>query len=320
MKRIGILTSGGDAPGMNAAVRAITRKAIFDGLEVYGINYGYAGLVAGDIHKLDIADVGDKIQRGGTFLYSARYPEFATEEGQLKGIEQLKRFGIEGLVVIGGDGSYHGAMALTRHGFPAIGIPGTIDNDIPGTDYTIGFDTAINTVLESIDRIRDTATSHVRTFIIEVMGRGAGDIALWSGVAGGADDIIIPEHDFDMACVAARIREGRDRGKKHCMIILAEGVMGGNDFAEQLATYGDFHARVTVLGHVVRGGTPSARDRVLATKFGYHAVELLEQGKGGLCVGIRDDEIVASDIIDTLENGKHKPDLSLYTINQEISF
>lgn len=320
MKRIGILTSGGDAPGMNAAVRAVTRKAIFDGLEVYGINYGYAGLVAGDIHKLDIADVGDKIQRGGTFLYSARYPEFATEEGQLKGIEQLKRFGIEGLVVIGGDGSYHGAMALTRHGFPAIGIPGTIDNDIPGTDYTIGFDTAINTVLESIDRIRDTATSHVRTFIIEVMGRGAGDIALWSGVAGGADDIIIPEHDFDMACVAARIREGRDRGKKHCMIILAEGVMGGNDFADQLATYGDFHARVTVLGHVVRGGTPSARDRVLATKFGYHAVELLEQGKGGLCVGIRDDEIVASDIIDTLENGKHKPDLSLYTINQEISF
>lgn len=320
MKRIGILTSGGDAPGMNAAIRAVTRKAIHDGLEVYGINYGYAGLVAGDIRKLDIADVGDKIQRGGTFLYSARYPEFATEEGQLKGIEQLKRFGIEGLVVIGGDGSYHGAMALTRHGFPAIGIPGTIDNDIPGTDYTIGFDTAINTVLESIDRIRDTATSHVRTFIIEVMGRGAGDIAIWSGVAGGADDIIIPEHDFDMACVAARIREGRDRGKKHCMIILAEGVMGGNEFAEQLATYGDFHARVTVLGHVVRGGTPSARDRVLATKFGYHAVELLEQGKGGLCIGIRADEIIASDIIDTLENGKHKPDLSLYKINQEISF
>ena len=165
---------------------------------------------------------------------------------RLKGIEQLKKFGIEGLVVIGGDGSYHGAMALTRHGFPAIGIPGTIDNDIPGTDFTIGFDTAINTVLESIDRISDAATSHVRTFVIEVMGRGAGDIALWSGVAGGADEIIIPEHDFDMAVVANRIREGRDRGKKHCLIVLAEGVMGGNEFADKLSEYGDFHTRVSI--------------------------------------------------------------------------
>lgn len=320
MKRIAILTSGGDAPGMNAAIRAVTRKAIYDGLEVYGINYGFAGLVAGDIRKLEIADVGDKVQRGGTFLYSARYPEFATIEGQLKGIEQLKKFGIEGLVVIGGDGSYHGALALTKHGFPAVGIPGTIDNDIPGTDFTIGFDTAINTVLESIDRIRDTATSHVRTFIIEVMGRNAGDIALWAGVAGGADDIIIPEHDFDMAAVAKKIKEGRDRGKKHCLIVLAEGVMGGNDFADKLAEYGDFHARVSVLGHVVRGGSPSARDRVLASKFGWKAVELLKDNQGGLCIGIRDNEIVATDIVDTLENGKHHPDLSLYTLNQEISF
>ncbi len=320
MKRIAILTSGGDAPGMNAAIRAVTRKAIHEGMEVYGINYGYAGLVAGDIRKLDVADVGDKIQRGGTFLYSARYPEFATEKGQLKGIEQLKKFGIEGLVVIGGDGSYQGALALTKRGFPAVGLPGTIDNDIPGTDFTIGFDTAINTVLESVDRIRDTATSHVRTFIIEVMGRGAGDIALWAGVAGGADEIIIPEHEFDMKAVAQKIKEGRDRGKKHCLIILAEGVMGGNDFAEKLAEYGDFHARVTVLGHVVRGGSPSARDRVLASKFGSHAVELLKVGKGGLCIGIRDNEIVATDIVDTLENHKHKPDLSLYELNHEISF
>jgi len=320
MKRIGILTSGGDAPGMNAAIRAVVRKGIFDGLEVYGINYGYAGLVACAIRRVEVADVGDKIQRGGTFLYSARYPEFATQEGQLKGIEQLKKFGIEGLVVIGGDGSYHGAMALTRHGFPAIGIPGTIDNDIPGTDFTIGFDTAINTVLESIDRIRDTATSHVRTFVIEVMGRGAGDIALWSGVAGGADEIIIPEHDFDMQVVADRIREGRDRGKKHCLIVLAEGVMGGNDFADKLSEYGDFHTRVSILGHVVRGGSPSARDRVLASKFGSYAVELLQQGKGGLCIGIENNEMIASDIIDTLENNRHKPDLSLYNLNKEISF
>ncbi|OJG87449.1 6-phosphofructokinase [Enterococcus saccharolyticus] len=320
MKRIGILTSGGDAPGMNAAIRAVTRKAIFNGMEVYGINYGFAGLVAGDIRPLTIADVGDKIQRGGTFLYSARYPEFATEEGQLKGIEQLKAHGIEGLVVIGGDGSYHGALALTKRGYPAVGIPGTIDNDIPGTDFTIGFDTAINTVLDSLDRIRDTATSHVRTFIIEVMGRNAGDIALWAGVAGGADEIIIPEHDFDMSTVAKRIQEGRDRGKKHCLIVLAEGVMGGNEFADKLNEYGDFHARVTILGHVVRGGSPSARDRVLASKFGGYAVELLQQGKGGLCVGMLDNKVVASDIIDTLENGKHKPDLSLYALNQELSF
>ena len=320
MKRIAILTSGGDAPGMNAAVRAVTRKAIHEGMEVYGINYGYAGLVAGDIRKLDVPDVGDIIQRGGTCLYSARYPEFATEEGQLKGIEQLKKFGIEGLVVIGGDGSYHGALALTKRGFPAIGIPGTIDNDIPGTDFTIGFDTAINTVLDAIDRIRDTATSHVRTFIIEVMGRDAGDIALWAGVAGGADDIIIPEHEFDMAQVAERIRKGRDRGKKHCLIVLAEGVMPGHEFADKLAEHGDFHARVSVLGHIVRGGSPTARDRVLASKFGSHAVELLKEGKGGLCIGMLENKVVAADIVETLEQGKHKPDVSLYDLNHEISF
>ena len=319
MKRIAILTSGGDAPGMNAAARAVTRKAIYEGMEVYGINYGYAGLVAGDIRKLEIADVGDIIQRGGTFLYSARYPEFATQEGQLKGIEQLKKFGIEGLVVIGGDGSYHGALALTKHGFPAVGIPGTIDNDIPGTDYTIGFDTAINTVLDAVDKIRDTATSHVRTFVIEVMGRNAGDIALWAGVAGGADAIIVPEQEFDMKEVATKIAEGRERGKKHCLIMLAEGVMPGHEFAEKLSEHGDFHERVSVLGHIVRGGSPTARDRVLASKFGGKAVDLLKEGKGGLCVGIRNEEIVAADIVDTLENGKHKPDMSLYTLNQEIS-
>ncbi|WP_462259201.1 6-phosphofructokinase [Vagococcus teuberi] len=320
MKRIAILTSGGDAPGMNAAIRAVTRKAIYEGMEVYGINYGFAGLVAGDIRKLDVPDVGDIIQRGGTVLYSARYPEFATEEGQLKGIEQLNKFGIEGLVVIGGDGSYHGALALTKRGFPAVGIPGTIDNDIPMTDYTIGFDTAINTVLDAMDKIRDTATSHVRTFIIEVMGRDAGDIALWAGVAGGADDIIIPEHDFDMAQVAQKIREGRDRGKKHCLIVLAEGVMSGHKFADKLAEYGDFHARVSVLGHVVRGGSPSARDRVLASKFGGFAVDLLKNGQGGLCIGSVNNEIVANDIIETLEQKKHQPDLSLYDLNHQISF
>lgn len=319
MKRIGVLTSGGDSPGMNAAVRAVVRKALYEGMEVYGINYGFAGLVAGDIRKLTRRDVGDIIQRGGTFLYSARYPQFATEEGQLKGIEQLNRFGIEGLVVVGGDGSYRGAYALTKRGYPCIGLPGTIDNDIPGTDYTIGFDTAINTVLDALDRIRDTATSHVRTFVIEVMGRDAGDIALWAGVASGAEQIIIPEKGFDITGVADNIREGREKGKKHTIIILAEGVMDGKEFAEKLDAIDNFHVRVTVLGHVQRGGSPTARDRVLASQFGAGAVEYLKADKGGLCLGLRNEKIVAHDIVDILDNMKHKPNLDLYKLNKEIS-
>ena len=305
MKRIGILTSGGDAPGMNAAIRAVVRKSIFDGIEVYGINYGFAGLVAGDIRRLDVADVGDKIQRGGTFLYSARYPEFATEEGQLKGIEQLKKFGIEGLVVIGGDGSYHGAMALTKRGFPAVGIPGTIDNDIPGTDFTIGFDTAINTVLESIDRIRDTATSHVRTFVIEVMGRNAGDIALWAGIASGADQIIVPEEEYDINEVVRKVKEGYESGEKsHHIIVLAEGVMGAEEFAAKMKEAGDTSdLRATNLGHVIRGGSPTARDRVLASWMGAHAVDLLKEGIGGVAVGIHNEQLVESPILGTAEEG-----------------
>ncbi|MEC6747482.1 6-phosphofructokinase [Marinilactibacillus sp. XAAS-LB27] len=319
MKRIGVLTSGGDSPGMNAAVRAVVRKALYEGMEVYGINYGYAGLVAGDIRKLTRRDVGDIIQRGGTFLYSARYPQFATEEGQLKGIEQLNRFGIEGLVVIGGDGSYRGAYALTKHGYPCIGLPGTIDNDIPGTDFTIGFDTTINTVLDALDRIRDTATSHVRTFVIEVMGRDAGDIALWAGIASGAEQIIIPEMGFDLTAVADNIREGREKGKKHTIIVLAEGVMDGKEFAEKLDAIDNFHVRVTVLGHVQRGGSPTARDRVLASRFGASAVEYLKEDRGGLALGLINEQIVAHDIVDTLDNMKHKPNLELYKLNEEIS-
>ena len=319
MKRIGVLTSGGDAPGMNAARRAVVRKALHEGMEVYGVNYGYAGLVAGDIRKLTRRDVGDMIQRGGTFLYSARYPQFATEEGQLKGIEQLKRFGIEGLVVIGGDGSYRGAYALTKHGFPCVGIPGTIDNDIAGTDYTIGFDTTINTVLDALDRIRDTATSHVRTFVIEVMGRDAGDIALWTGVASGAEQIIVPEKGFDITEVANNIREGKEKGKKHSIIILAEGVMGGNEFAEKLDAIDNFHVRVTVLGHVQRGGSPTARDRVLASQFGAKAVDVLKEGKGGVCLGIVNEKIIVRDIVETLDNMTHTPNMDLFKLNEEIS-
>lgn len=320
LKRIAVLTSGGDAPGMNAAIRAVVRKGIYDGLEVYGINYGYAGMVAGDIRQLTVDDVGDTISRGGTVLYSARYPEFANIEGQQKGIEQLKKFGIDGLIVIGGDGSYRGGAALTKLGFPTIGIPGTIDNDIAGTDYTLGFDTAINTVLDSVDKIRDTATSHVRTFIIEVMGRNAGDIALWTGIGSGAESIVIPEVEFNMDEIVNEIEEGRRRGKKHTIILLAEGVMNGNDFAAELEKHKNYHTRVTVLGHVQRGGSPSARDRVLGSLFGYNAVQLLEEGKGGICVGIRGTEIVFNDIIETLETKRHVPYLSLYQINKEISF
>jgi len=320
MKRIAVLTSGGDSPGMNAAVRAVVREAIYEGIEIFGINYGYAGMVAGDIFPLDIASVGDKIQRGGTFLYSARYPEFATLEGQTAGIEQLKKHGIEGVVVIGGDGSYHGAMRLTEHGFPAIGIPGTIDNDIPGTDFTIGFDTAVNIALDALDRLRDTATSHVRTFVVEVMGRNAGDIALWAGVASGADDIVIPERDFNIDEIVTRVKEGHKRGKKHTLIVLAEGVMGGGEFAEKMKAAGDTSdLRVSILGHIQRGGSPTARDRVLASKMGSYAVKLLKEGTGGVAIGIRKEALVATDIIETLNNKKHHADLSLYDLNYKLS-
>lgn len=305
MKRIAVLTSGGDAPGMNAAVRAVVRKAIVEGMEVYGINRGYKGMVEGDIFPLSARGVSDRLTRGGTFLQSARYPEFKELEGQLKGIEQLKKHGIEGVVVIGGDGSYHGAMRLTEHGFPAIGVPGTIDNDIVGTDFTIGFDTAVNTATEALDKIRDTSFSHKRTFVVEVMGRNAGDIALWSGIASGADQIIIPEEEYDINDVVANIRDGYEKkGKNHHIIVLAEGVMRAEDFAEQLKAAGDTSdLRVTDLGHILRGGNPTPRDRVLASWMGAHAVELLKAGRGGLAVGVRNEELVESPILGTAEEG-----------------
>ncbi|NVY95746.1 6-phosphofructokinase [Lactobacillus sp. DCY120] len=318
MKKIGIMTSGGDAPGMNAAVRSVARRAMSLGIEVCGINYGYAGLVAGDIFPMNRSDVGGIINRGGTKLYSARYPEFAQESGQLKGIEQLKKFGIEALVVVGGDGSYHGALRLTEHGYNAIGLPGTIDNDIPYTDFTIGFDTAVNTVVESIDKIRDTAASHERIFVIEVMGRGAGDIALWAGVASGADEIVVPEREFKVEDIAQDIRNLRSRGKKHTIIVLAEGVMHADEFMQKLKQYGDFDARSTVLGHVQRGGSPTARDRVLASKMGAYAVDLLNEGKGGIAIGIEDNQLTYHNILDLFDS-KHKPDLSLYDINKSLA-
>ncbi|OLS41440.1 6-phosphofructokinase [Bacillus sp. MRMR6] len=318
MKRIGVLTSGGDSPGMNPAIRAVVRKAIFHGVEVFGIYGGYSGLISGNIKKLELGSVGDIIHRGGTMLHTARCPEFKTAEGQLKGIEHLKAQGIEGLVVIGGDGSYRGAKALTERGYPCVGVPGTIDNDIPGTELTIGFDTALNTVIDAVDKIRDTATSHERTFVIEVMGRDAGDIALWAGLAGGAETILIPEENYDMDEIAERLRKGQERGKKHSIIVIAEGVTSGTDFAKQLKEVADLDTRVSVLGHIQRGGSPTASDRVLASRLGARAVELLIEGKGGRAVGIEKNTLVDYDIIEALAR-KHTLDLDLFKLSKELS-
>jgi 6-phosphofructokinase 1 len=318
LKKIGVLTSGGDSPGMNPAIRAVVRKAIYHNLEVYGVYGGYTGLIAGNIQKLELGSVGDIIHRGGTMLHSARCPEFKTIEGQQKGIEQLKAHGIEGLVVIGGDGSYRGAKALTEQGYPCVGVPGTIDNDIPGTELTIGFDTALNTVIDAVDKIRDTATSHERTFVIEVMGRNAGDIALWAGLAGGAETILIPEENFDMDETVTRLKKGHERGKKHTIIIVAEGVCSGVEFAKRLEEITKFDTRVSVLGHIQRGGSPSAADRVLASKLGARAVELLIEGKGGRAVGVENNQLVDYDIIEALGR-KHKLDLNLYKLSKELS-
>jgi 6-phosphofructokinase 1 len=318
MKKIGVLTSGGDSPGMNPAIRAVVRKAIYHDLEVYGIYGGYAGLISGNIKKLELGSVGDIIHRGGTMLYSARCPEFKNKDVQQKGIEQLIAHGIEGLVVIGGDGSYRGAKALTEQGYPCVGIPGTIDNDIPGTEFTIGFDTALNTVIDAIDKIRDTATSHERTFVIEVMGRDAGDLALWAGLAGGAETVLIPEENYDMNEIADRLRKGHERGKKHSIIIVAEGVCSGIDFGKELKEKTNFDTRVSVLGHMQRGGSPSAFDRVLASRLGAKAVELLIEGKGGRAVGIEKNAVVDYDIIEALGRS-HTLDFDLARLSKELS-
>lgn len=318
MKRIGVLTSGGDSPGMNAAVRAVVRKGIYEGIEVFGVYNGYQGLIDGKISKLEAGDVGDIIQRGGTALYSARCPEFITDAGQEKAISHMKELGLEGLVVIGGDGSYRGAMALTKKGIPAVGVPGTIDNDIPGTDYTIGFDTALNTVIEAIDKIRDTATSHERTFIIEVMGRDAGDLALWAGLAGGAETILIPEQDFDLNDMIDRLEKGKKRGKKHSIIIVAEGVMSAQELANLLTEKSDTETRISVLGHIQRGGSPTARDRVLGSLFGARAVEALLEGDGGEAIGMVNNKVVAYDMEEAFKL-KRKADMSLYNLSKELS-
>lgn len=318
MKKIAVLTSGGDAPGMNAAIRAVVRKSIFHGLDIYGIENGFQGLMEGNIRKMEIGSVGDIIQRGGTILFSARSLEFKTEAGQQKGIDQLKKYGIEGLIVIGGDGSFRGAQKLTENGFPCIGVPGTIDNDIPGTDFTIGFDTALNTIIEAIDKIRDTATSHERTYVIEVMGRDAGDLALWAGLADGAESILIPEKKGDFQAVINKLKRGHERGKKHSIIILAEGVGSGFAYGKRIQDATDLETRVTVLGHIQRGGSPSASDRVLASRLGSKAVDLLLAGEGGKMVGIQQNKLVDHDILEILKQ-KHITNLDMYQLSNELS-
>ncbi|MFD1707946.1 6-phosphofructokinase [Siminovitchia sediminis] len=318
MKKIGVLTSGGDAPGMNAAIRAVVRKSIYHGLKVDGIYQGFSGLLSGNIKELSLGSVGDIIQRGGTILQSARCEEFKTEEGQKKALKSLKEHGVDGLVVIGGDGSYLGALALAQLGFPVIGVPGTIDNDIPGTHYTIGFDTALNTVLDAIDKIRDTATSHERTFIIEVMGRDAGDIALWAGLAGGAESILVPEEPYHLEDIARKIEQGLKRGKKHSVLIVAEGAASGPSFARELKEKTGLETRVSVLGHIQRGGTPTGFDRVLASRLGARAVELLIEGSSGRAVGFVNHELVDKDLY-TIFNEPKTSHHNLYQLSQELS-
>jgi 6-phosphofructokinase 1 len=318
MKRIGVLTSGGDAPGMNAAIRAVVRKAIFHDIEVYGIYYGYQGLIEGNIKRLEIGSVGDIIHRGGTILYSARSEEFRTESGQQQALASLNQYDLDGLVVIGGDGSIRGAQVLTALGMPCIGVPATIDNDIAKMDYTIGFDTALNTVIEAIDKIRDTATSHERTYVIEVMGRDAGDLALYAGLAGGAESIIIPEKKHDFSAVVHRLKRGHERGKKHSIIMLAEGVGDGVTYAKKIKETTSFETRVTVLGHIQRGGSPTGADRVLASRLGAKAVDLLLKGEANKTVGLYHNQLVAQEI-DFILSGKHKINEDMYTLSKELS-
>lgn len=300
MKTIGVLTSGGDAPGMNAAIRAVVRMGLYKGMKVVGIERGYNGLIRGDIKEMDMGSVGDIIHRGGTVLKTARCEEIKTKTGQEKVLKVIKDYGIEGVVVIGGDGSFRGARCLGQLGIPTIGVPGTIDNDLPYTDYTIGFDTAINTVLEAIRKIRDTINSHDRVNIVEVMGRHCGDIALYAGLAGGAESIIIPEIGFDLNEVCDRLLHGKNRGKTSSIILLAEGVGGAFELGRKIEEITGIETRATILGHIQRGGNPTAQDVVLASRMGAYAVELLSKGIGNRIIGIVDNHIKDFDIMEGL--------------------
>ena len=319
MKKIGVLTSGGDAPGMNAAVRAVVRQALSKGLKVKGIKRGYAGLLQEEIFDMEAKDVSDIINRGGTILQTARCLEFKELEYQKKAAEICKKHGIDGIVVIGGDGSFQGAQKLAALGINTIGLPGTIDLDIACTEYTIGFDTAVNTAMEAIDKIRDTSTSHERCSIIEVMGRGAGYIALWCGIANGAEEVLLPEkYDFDEQKLVNNIIESRKRGKQHYIIINAEGIGHSASMAKRIEAATGMETRATILGHMQRGGNPTAKDRVYASTMGALAVDLLCEGKSNRVVGYRHGEFVDFDIDEALAMQKSIPEYE-YEICHNLS-
>ena len=318
MKSIAILTSGGDAPGMNAAIRAVVRTALDKDLKVFGINRGYSGLINGELFEMNRESVSDIIHRGGTILRTARCEEFKTEEGRKRAASVLKVFGIDGLVVIGGNGTFAGAQLLSKLGVKTIGLPGTIDNDLPYTDYTIGFDTALNTVLDAINKLRDTSSSHERVSIVEVMGRDCGDIALHAGVGGGAEFVILPEKGYNAEEICKNILQGKAKGKLHSLIIMAEGVGGTDELANKIEEVTGIETRATKLGHIQRGGSPSAFDRVLASRMGYNAVELLCQGKTSKVLGMRNGKIFDMDINEALEVPRSF-DEELYTISKIIS-
>lgn len=319
MKTIGVLTSGGDAPGMNAAVRAVVRAGCENGFRVMGIRRGYNGLMQGDMFEMNLRSVSNIINRGGTVLYSARSPEFKTEEGLQKALKVAKDVNMEGIVVIGGDGSFRGARDLSLRGVNCVGIPGTIDNDIACSDYTIGYDTAMNTVLEMVDRLRDTSESHDRCSVVEVMGRHAGYIALNAGIACGATSILIPEVEYDFQRdVIDRMKRTQKTGKRHFIILVAEGIGGVEEMAKRIEAETGVETRATVLGHVQRGGHPTIRDRVTASLMGYKAVELLKAGIGNRVLAINKDEIVDYDIFEAL-NMKKSLNIEDYKIAHEIS-
>lgn len=319
MKTIAVLTSGGDAPGMNAAIRAVVRAGLDKGLKVMGIHRGYSGLINGEIFEMDRHSVSDIIHRGGTILKTARCPEFKKLEVRQKAAQILKVYGIDGLVVIGGDGSFTGAKLLSELGVKTIGIPGTIDNDLAYTEYTLGFDTALNTVLDAINKLRDTSTSHERISIVEVMGRNCGDIALFSGLAGGAESVIVPEKDYSLDEVCKTILDGKQKGKLHNLIIVAEGVGGANELALKIEDITGIETRATILGHIQRGGSPSAFDRILASRMGARAVELLMEGKTQRVIGIKGGDIIDLDTNEALAIPR-KFDEKLYEIAKSLSY
>lgn len=314
------MTSGGDAPGMNAAIRAVVRKAIYHGIEVVGISLGFSGLILGDFQQLNGKTVGDIIHRGGTILRTARSEEFRGPVGQRTAAENLKGAGIQGVVVIGGDGSLRGALRLAEYGIAIVGIPATIDNDIPCTDYTIGFDTAVNTVVDAINKIRDTAASHERVIIIEVMGRRSGHIALMAGIAGGAETIFIPEVEVNLEEASTKILRGRDRGKPHSIILVAEGVGSAIDIGKEIKKRTGMDTRVTILGHIQRGGTPTAFDRMIASQLGAEAVSLfLKEAAPAVMVGLEAQKVTNHEIEHVLQEEK-KINLEAYYLAEILAF